>query len=108
MIELKVKILSGFKDKTIGLLFIKNAYPVFIETRFGIHTFLLRFSIDVLVLDKENKVVKTAQNLKPNRLFFWNPIYNKILELPAGEIKKNKIKIGDFVAYTHTPRCVSA
>ncbi|MCL5438762.1 MAG: DUF192 domain-containing protein [Patescibacteria group bacterium] len=97
MIKLKVKILRSFKEKTIGLLNAKKAIPVFIKTRFGIHTFGLKFSIDVLVLDKNDKVVKISKNLRPDRIFLWNPVFNKIVELPSGEINKNKIKIGDKI-----------
>lgn len=94
MVILKVKKLTGF-DRITGLIGAKKAYPVFLNTRFGIHTFGLKFNIDVIILNKKNEVVKTAGNLKPNRVFFWPLLYNKVLELPAGEIKKHKIRIGD-------------
>ncbi|MBI2074450.1 MAG: DUF192 domain-containing protein [Candidatus Levybacteria bacterium] len=97
VVELKVKILKNFKEKAIGLLSEKKPFPVLIRTRFGIHTFGLRFPIDVLVLDKFNKVVKISENLKPNRVFFWNPLYSKVIELPKGEIRKSKIKIGETI-----------
>lgn len=97
MTELKVKILRSFKEKIIGLLGAKSAYPVLLKTRFGIHTFGMKFPIDALVLDKKSRVVKICENLKPNRVFFWWPVFESVLELPAGEIKKNKIKAGDRV-----------
>ena len=98
MILLKVKKLKGLKEKTFGLIFEKKAFPVLIDTRFGIHTFGLRFPIDVLILNNSNTVVKMKQGLKPNRIFIWNPIYNKVIELPKNEIKKRKIKIGATIA----------
>ena len=91
--ELKVKFLTG-KDRIVGLLNAKKAYPVMIQTRFGIHTFGMRFAIDVLILDKNNKVVKFSKNLNPNQIFLWNPAFDKVVELPAGEIERKKIKIG--------------
>lgn len=100
MIEIKLKILKGFKEKSLGLLFVKYASPVLIQTRFGIHTFGLRFPIDVLILDKSNKVVKTQENLKQNRIFLWNPTYNKVLELPKGEIEKLHIETGERLKLT--------
>lgn len=98
MIQIKLKILKGFKEKSLGLLFEKYASPVLIETRFGIHTFGLRFPIDVLVLDNSKKVVKIKTNLKQNRIFLWNPIYNKVIELPGGEIRRLKIKKGKVLS----------
>lgn len=97
MIELKVKLLESFKDKILGLINKEKAYPVLIRTRFGIHTFGLKFPIDVIILDKNNKVVKISQNLKQNRVFIWFPFFDKVIEIPKGEVKNNNIKIGNIV-----------
>ncbi len=96
MLTLKVKQLSGW-DKVSGLLFAKKAYPVLLKTRFGIHTFGMKFPIDVLALDNNLKVVKIVENLQPNRIFLWNPIYDIVIELPSGEVKKQKIKLGQRI-----------
>lgn len=96
MMELKIKMLSSFKDKAVGLLTAKKAYPVLLKTRFGIHTFGMKFPIDVLVLDN-NTVVKLAENLKPNKILIWSPRYDTVIELPAGEIKEKGIKTGDIL-----------
>jgi uncharacterized protein len=92
--ELKAKKLTGFR-KTRGLLGAANPFPVYFHTRFGIHTFGLKFPIDVLILDHSNKVIKTRENLVPNQIFLWNPKYKAVLELPGGEVEKHKIKKGD-------------
>lgn len=68
-----------------------------IKTRFGIHTFGVRFTIDVLILDKKNKIASIKENLKPNRIFLWNPAYEKVIELPRGTIKKYSLKLGDAI-----------
>ena len=86
---------KSFLDKAVGLLRKSNPRALLFKTRFGIHTFFLREAIDVIVLDREFKVVKIKQNLNSNRLFFWNPGYFYILELPAGLIKKTHTTIGD-------------
>lgn len=49
----------------------------------GVHTFFMRFAIDVLVLDKERRVVAVIHDMKPNRM---SPVYARgatVLELPA-------------------------
>ncbi len=97
MINIKVRELKG-KNKARGLIGIKKAYPVFFQTRFGIHTFGLKFPIDVLILDKESRVVKFCENLKPNRIFLWNPQFNSVIELPAGEIKRLNLKIREKIS----------
>lgn len=95
MTPLKVKVLSSFWQKTRGLICKEKAEPVLFKTRFGIHTFGLKFPIDVIILDNKNRVTKIITNLSPNNLFFWNPIYDKVIELPVGEITKLNIKSSD-------------
>jgi hypothetical protein len=94
---LAVKVLNHPWEKTRGLIGAKKPYPVFFTTRFGIHTFGLRFPIDVLILDSQFMVVKAKKQLSPNRLFFWSIFYKHVLELPAGEITRRKIKIGEKI-----------
>lgn len=100
MIVLIVKKARNLKEKVQGLIGKDKPEALMIRTRFGIHTFGLKFPIDVLILSNENKVVSIKENLKPNKIFLWNPLYEKVLELPSGTIKKNKIK-------THMPIDIS-
>ena len=99
MITLKVKLVSSIKDRTIGLIGKEKPESIMFFTRFGIHTFGMKFPIDVLILNKCNRVVRLKENLKPNSLFFWQLKYNKVLELPPGEIKKLKVKLGNQIKY---------
>ncbi|OGG26205.1 hypothetical protein A2960_04475 [Candidatus Gottesmanbacteria bacterium RIFCSPLOWO2_01_FULL_39_12b] len=97
MVTLRVRLLKGFLDKSIGLTRSAKAYPVYFTTRFGIHTLGMKFPIDVIVLNNNNQVMKTAENLKPNRFFFWPPIYNRVVELPSNTIKKLRVKKEDKI-----------
>ena len=81
-------------QKTKGLISGGKTGIIF-TTRFGIHTFLVKFPIDVYVLNAENKVVKIKKGLKPNRILLWNPLYKKILEVPSDKIQNGDIEIGN-------------
>jgi hypothetical protein len=61
VITLRVKILTGI-ESVLGLMGNKKPGSVFFNTRFGIHTFGVRFPIDILILDKDNKVVSSIYN----------------------------------------------
>jgi uncharacterized protein len=80
------------KDRLIGLLRYEKPVAMLFKTRFGIHTFGMRFPIDVIVLDRELNVVRSISYLQPNRIFLWQPIYNLVIELPAGTIQKKHIE----------------
>lgn len=94
MKTIRVRSRNSIWGKSIGLLGYKKVQPIFFQTRFGIHTFGMRVPIDVLILDKNKGIVRLIENLKPNRLFFWPPRYNNVIELPEGTIRKLKIRDG--------------
>lgn len=93
-LSIKGKFANSLLDKFLGLHRKSNPKILIFKTRFGIHTFFLKEAIDVIVLDSGSRVVKKA-TLKPNKLFFWNPKYSTVIELPKGFIKKSKIKLRD-------------
>lgn len=97
MIVLKVKTAKNLKEKTFGLIGRKYAESLLIKTRFGIHTFFLKFPIDVIVLDKNYEVKYIKENLKPNRIFIWNPLYDTVIEMPEKTVNEKKIKKGDKI-----------
>ena len=82
-----------------GLIFYREPIGMVFQTHFGIHTFFRRYSIDVLVLNKRNKVVEVKAGLRPNRIYFWNPMYSTVVELPEGSVKRSKTEVGDFLEF---------
>lgn len=97
MVTVFIKEAKNLKEKMQGLIGIDKPYALMIKTRFGIHTFGVKFPIDVLILNKKNKIVSIKENLKPNKIFLWNPMYEKVLELPSETIKKKTIRMNDTV-----------
>lgn len=93
MISLSVRETKNLKEKITGLIGINKPSGLLIRTHFGIHTFGLKFPIDVLILNKKNEVVAIKNNLQPKRIFLWNPIYEKVLELPSGTIERKHIEM---------------
>lgn len=92
-----VKKAKNIKEKIIGLIGKEKPETLLIKTRFGIHTFGLKFPIDVLILNSKNQVVKIKKSLKPNRIFLWNPIHDGVIELSQETIDRKKIKINDEI-----------
>lgn len=63
----------------------------------SIHTYFMRFPIDVLFVDRSNRVIRAIAELKPNRL---TPLYFNaclVVELPAGLIKASSTTEGDIL-----------
>jgi len=63
----------------------------------SVHTFFMRFAIDVIFVDDKNCVIKTFTQLKPFRL---SPVYYNAafaIELPFGAVKESATSAGDFL-----------
>ena len=81
-----------------GLLGRENLLPkqgIILEPCNSIHTFFMRFTIDVIFVDKNNKIIKTLSRFAPNRI---SPIYwhsQKVIELPAGTLDASQTQILD-------------
>ena len=63
----------------------------------SVHMALMRFSIDVLYLDRKQRVVKTVANLRPYRASIGGRGAHSAIELPAGAIERFGVEVGDTV-----------
>uniref|UniRef100_C6E417 DUF192 domain-containing protein n=1 Tax=Geobacter sp. (strain M21) TaxID=443144 RepID=C6E417_GEOSM len=63
----------------------------------GVHTFFMRFPIDVVFLDRSQRVVATVGRLKPGRMTRIFLKAGSALELPAGTIALSLTRCGDEV-----------
>lgn len=63
----------------------------------GVHTMFMRFPIDVLYLDRENRVIRADDNVQPWRV---TPVIIEsatVLELPAHTAWNTGTKVGDVI-----------
>ena len=95
MLSENIREAKTYAEKKQGLLGSNGKTGLFMKTRWGVHTFGMKFPIDVLVLNKQNKVIRYKRNMKPNRVFFWNPVYNKVVEIPTALMPQGIVCIGD-------------
>lgn len=94
-----IKEVQTHQEKKQGLIGSDGATGLFMKTRSGVHTFGMSFPIDLIILDKKNRVVKYKRSLKPNQIIFWNPLYNKVVEIPTALLPKGIVQIGDEMSF---------
>jgi uncharacterized membrane protein (UPF0127 family) len=63
----------------------------------SVHSFFMKFTIDVLYLDRDKKVRGMRPNMKPWRVSACLPAHS-VLELPAGTIDRTGTAKGDQLA----------
>jgi uncharacterized membrane protein (UPF0127 family) len=61
----------------------------------SVHTFFMRFTLDLVFLDKRMTVVKTLKNVRPGRIT-W-PVWraSSVIEFGEGFLDKHPIRVGD-------------
>ncbi|HWP56618.1 MAG TPA: DUF192 domain-containing protein [Candidatus Acidoferrales bacterium] len=94
----KVRKADSFLTRLIGLLKRRKLGPeeaLWIIPSKGIHTLGMRFPIDVIFVDKDQRVVSLISDLSPYRATGIYLSAHSVLELPSGTIKKSRTEIGD-------------
>ena len=94
VIKMEVKEAKTFFQKLKGLMFQdKINYILKFKTN-GIHTFFMKCNIDVILTDKNNKILYIYKNLKPNKIILPKKGIKYTYETPVDYF--DKIKIGDY------------
>lgn len=75
----------------------KEGQALIIRPCNSIHTFFMRFAIDVIFADSNNKVIKTIASLKPWRFSGVYISAKFCIELPAGAISSSLTTEGDSI-----------
>ena len=65
----------------------------------SLHTFFMRFPIDIVFTDKEGRVLKTAAGVKPFKLVAAPLRAYYAIELPEGAIKRSKTGVHDRIDF---------
>jgi uncharacterized membrane protein (UPF0127 family) len=68
---------------------------LWIKPSSGVHTFGMAFSIDVVGLDRDLKVVKLWRCLRPFRITSVSMKLKSVIELPCGVITQSQMQLGD-------------
>jgi uncharacterized membrane protein (UPF0127 family) len=74
-----------------------------IYPEWSVHSFFMRFPIDVIFCDRADRVVGMRADMPPNRPFAgkWGARY--VIELPAGVIATTGTQVGDQLTVTPSP-----
>jgi len=94
----RVKVADSIWGRLVGLLGKRSLEPdggVWICPANAIHTIGMLFSFDLVLIDKDFKVVGVREMVRPFRLTRPNFRAESVLELPAHTIFKSRTEVGD-------------
>jgi uncharacterized protein len=89
LLSSNIQVADDLSSRLIGLMFRKeqkNADGLLLNPCNSIHTFFMRYALDIVFIDSHNKVVKIIRNLAPWRMTWIYFKSCKTLELPAGKL----------------------
>jgi len=93
----RVTVASRRLDRAVGLLgrsHLEAGEALWITPCHGVHTWFMRFTIDVIAMDADGVVVDAVSMLKPWRMRLPRPGSHSVLELPAGTLLTAPVKVG--------------
>ncbi len=91
--------------RLVGLLGRRGLEPgegLLLRGEQAIHTFGMRFTIDVVYLDRDARVLRALHQLRPQRLGPFLRESRDVLELPAGTLVVTGTRVGDELVFVFT------
>lgn len=68
---------------------------LWITQRGSIHTFFMKFAIDLVFVDRKLTVTKTVAHVEPGRFVWRGWRSHSVIELQAGFLDRRPIRVGD-------------
>jgi len=96
----RARVADTFWTRLVGLLnrsSLEKGEALILKPSNSIHTFFMRFSIDVLFLDKNGKVIGLFSVFRP---FRFSPVYcgaQLTLEFPENTLQSAQTQLGDVI-----------
>lgn len=96
----KIDLADSFFSRFNGLMWRKSlpeGSGLWIIPCDSVHMFWMFISLDILFLDRDQRIVHSIENLKPWRI---SPLIKKaysVIELPVGSIQKTQSQVGDVI-----------
>jgi uncharacterized membrane protein (UPF0127 family) len=84
-LDIKIIEANGFYNRFAGFMLKKKPdYALIFRNCSSVHTFFMRFNLDIVFLDKGGNILKIKANIKPWRIVLPVEKSVDILEIPSG------------------------
>lgn len=104
----EVEVASGVFERMRGLLGREGLEPgcaMLIERCGSVHTVGMKFVLDLVFLDRVDRVVRVLRGVKPGRFFVWGGWgASSVVEAQSGGLAVGSLSIGDRVEFVEEER----
>lgn len=101
MLGENIEIADTFMKRFLGLMpraSLNQGEGLIINPCNSIHMFFMKFAIDVLFIDKNNKILHIEENFKPWRISKFVKGGKYVIELPVGAARNSQTDVDDIVS----------
>jgi len=98
-----LEVADSFFPSLLGLMgraSLEAGHGLWIVPCQSVHTFWMRFSIDIVFLDENRKVIYLVESLRPFRISKHVSKARSVIELPVSSIKATGTQVGDEIQIT--------
>ena len=98
----RVETAQGFVARMKGLLgrdSLPNGHAMFFRNCSVVHTFGMRFRLDLLFLDRDGVIVRFVSGVCPSRIVWGGPKAASLLEAEAGWMGRCGLDVGDRLVF---------
>ena len=102
IIAYNVKMADSFLKRLVGLLSKEKLYDdegLLLKNCKQVHTFGMKFDIDVVFLTKDGRIVHTQPKMRPGEVSKYVKSADGVLELKSGTIQKYDIKQDELITF---------
>jgi uncharacterized membrane protein (UPF0127 family) len=102
----RCRVAGSLRDRTVGLLGTAEPHPgdgLLIERTQSIHMFFMRYPIDVVFVDRDGRVTRCVEHLRPWRVVWWARGARDCVELGVGSLTASGTQVGDMLEIAATP-----
>jgi uncharacterized membrane protein (UPF0127 family) len=102
----RVDVAAKRVDRAVGLLSrrsLDDGEALLITPCRGVHTWFMRFPIDIVALNEDGVVVDAVSDLGPWRIRLPRPGGVNVLELPVGSVARSNTQIGHRIEMKLAP-----
>jgi uncharacterized membrane protein (UPF0127 family) len=98
----KISVADSPRQRAVGLLGTTSLDPecgLLIFPTQAVHTFGMKYPLDLVFIDKKKVVVGTRRSIPPYRIsrLYWRA--ECVLELPANTIENSRTELGDYLEW---------
>lgn len=97
-LELKSSFFQKFRG-LLGVQYLGEGQGIILSKCKQIHTFGMKFSIDVIVLDKKGLIIDFVGSVEPNKISRYYRKAYYIIELATGNLNRQLFKKGKIIEF---------